>query len=72
MFMHLKNLRLFIFSSIKNLINYQRIIAPITSRCSQFRFKPLSTENQKKRLLFVCQEENVKISDEVYELKLND
>jgi len=48
--------------------NYvSRIIAPITSRCSQFRFKPLSIENQQKRLLFVCQEEDVKISDEALE-----
>nr|CAB3265537.1 replication factor C subunit 4-like [Phallusia mammillata] len=45
--------------------NYlSRIIAPITSRCSQFRFKPLSTEDQKKRLMMVCEKEGVKISED--------
>lgn len=45
--------------------NYvSRIIAPIASRCSQFRFKPLSMENQRKRLQYVCEQENVQISTE--------
>jgi len=48
--------------------NYvSRIIAPITSRCSQFRFQPLSLENQRKRLKYVCEEENVKIDDDAME-----
>ncbi|XP_039267217.2 replication factor C subunit 4-like [Styela clava] len=41
-----------------------RIIAPITSRCSKFRFKPLSEEDQKKRLLRVAETESVKISED--------
>lgn len=40
-----------------------RIIPPITSRCSKFRFKPLSEEDQRKRLLVVAEKESVKISD---------
>nr|XP_002129985.1 replication factor C subunit 4-like [Ciona intestinalis] len=41
-----------------------RIIPPIISRCSQFRFKSLSTEDQKKRLWMVCEKEGVKISQD--------
>ena len=51
---------------VTNII-FRRIIAPITSRCSQFRFKPLSVEDQKKRLLFVCDKEEVQIADEVFD-----
>lgn len=41
-----------------------RIIAPITSRCSKFRFKPLPEVNQKDRLLRIAEAESVKISDD--------
>lgn len=44
-----------------------RIIAPITSRCSKFRFKPLSDVDQKNRLLQICEKESVKISDAALE-----
>ncbi|XP_004834873.1 replication factor C subunit 4 isoform X2 [Heterocephalus glaber] len=42
-----------------------RIIEPLTSRCSKFRFKPLSDKIQQQRLLDIAEKENVKISNEV-------
>lgn len=42
-----------------------RIIEPLTSRCSKFRFKPLSDKIQRERLLDIAEKENVKISHEV-------
>nr|XP_060623412.1 replication factor C subunit 4 [Anolis sagrei ordinatus] len=45
--------------------NYiSRIIEPITSRCSKFRFKPLSDKIQRQRLLEVAEKENVAVSSE--------
>ncbi|KFO86443.1 Replication factor C subunit 4, partial [Buceros rhinoceros silvestris] len=45
--------------------NYiSRIIEPLTSRCSKFRFKPLSNKIQQQRLLDVSEKEHVKISSE--------
>ncbi|GAA99693.1 uncharacterized protein L969DRAFT_89546 [Mixia osmundae IAM 14324] len=41
-----------------------RIIEPITSRCSKFRFKPLDTTNTQKRLEYVCQKEEVQCGEE--------
>jgi replication factor C subunit 2/4 len=36
-----------------------RIIEPITSRCSKFRFKPLDQVNTKTRLEYICEKEGV-------------
>ncbi|POI36224.1 hypothetical protein CIB84_000025 [Bambusicola thoracicus] len=50
------------------------IIEPLTSRCSKFRFKPLSDKIQQQRLLDVSGKENVKITSEAvsYLVKVSD
>ncbi|KAG8581381.1 hypothetical protein GDO81_007653 [Engystomops pustulosus] len=45
--------------------NYvSRIIEPLTSRCSKFRFKPLADQIQTQRILDICKKENVNITTE--------
>lgn len=42
--------------------NYvSKIIEPLHSRCSKFRFQPVSGDFQKQRLLHICQEEKVRL-----------
>jgi len=46
--------------------NYvSRIIEPLTSRCSKFRFKPLPSAILLTRLRSICDAENVQCTDEV-------
>ncbi|XP_060533554.1 replication factor C subunit 4 [Cylas formicarius] len=48
------------------LCNYvSRIIEPLTSRCTKFRFKPLKEEFVFERLRYISQEEGVLVTDEV-------
>jgi replication factor C subunit 2/4 len=42
--------------------NYvSKIISPLHSRCSKFRFQPVGGEYQKERLLYICQQEKLKL-----------
>lgn len=52
--------------------NYaSKIIDPIVSRCTVFRFKPLKSDLVKSTLLNVCQKEGFKISDEGLKTLIN-
>jgi len=43
--------------------NYiSKIIEPLHSRCSKFRFTPIDHEFQKKRIFHICEKENVSLS----------
>lgn len=49
--------------------NYvSRIIDPITSRCTKFRFKPLARDKIIERLQYICREENVQIDNDVFDI----
>lgn len=46
--------------------NYvSRIIQPLTSRCTKFRFKPLGEEKIIERLEYICGEEDLKAEKSV-------
>jgi replication factor C subunit 2/4 len=48
--------------------NYvSKIIEPLHSRCSKFRFKLIDKEFQKQRIFTICKEENVQVSGEALE-----
>lgn len=52
--------------------NYvSRIIDPITSRCTKFRFKSLGEEKITERLKFIAQEENVNIGDDALKVMID-
>ncbi|XP_062901550.1 replication factor C subunit 4 [Mobula hypostoma] len=52
--------------------NYiSRIIEPLTSRCSKFRFKPLTDSIQEKRLRDICEKENVECDNETINMLIN-
>jgi len=43
--------------------NYvSKIIEPLHSRCSKFRFQPVGGEFQKRRLLHICEQEKVRLT----------
>ncbi|KAM4548153.1 replication factor C subunit 4 isoform 1-T2 [Odontesthes bonariensis] len=45
--------------------NYiSRVIEPLASRCSKFRFKPLANQIQEERLLQICAKENLNYTKE--------
>lgn len=49
--------------------NYvSRIIEPITSRCTKFRFKALARDKIIDRLQYICHEENVQIDNNVFDI----
>lgn len=48
-----------------------RIIDPIASRCSKFRFRPLDQENTIERLQYIAKNENVPYEDGVLETLLS-
>lgn len=49
--------------------NYvSRIIEPITSRCTKFRFKSLAAEKVVERLQYICHEEAVSVDEDVFKL----
>jgi len=54
------------------LCNYvSRIIEPLTSRCSKFRFKPVPTEVLSERLKTIAKNEGVEIQDSALDALLN-
>ena len=51
--------------------NYiSRIIEPLTSRCTKFRFKPLSVGSMMTKLKYVCDKEGVVCKDKVMLISL--
>lgn len=46
-------------------VRLNRIIDPLASRCAKFRFRPLEGDTMGDKLVAICAEEGVKVSDEV-------
>lgn len=44
---------------------HNKIIDPVVSRCSLFRFKPIEIEHIKNKLLYICDKEKFNCSDEL-------
>lgn len=52
--------------------NYvSRIIDPVTSRCSKFRFKPLDISSAEARLRYIAQTEGLQISPEILSMLIH-
>ena len=51
---------------------HNKIIDPIISRCSLFRFKPIESKEIIKKLQYVCEKENLKCSDTLLEKIVED
>lgn len=48
-----------------------RIIEPLASRCSKFRFTPLDSESASARLTYIAQRENVDVEKSVIDALIN-
>ena len=53
------------FCFICNYIN--QIISPISSRCAKFRFRPLSEESMKKKLMYISNKEKIHVSQNIFD-----
>lgn len=53
------------------LMHNARIIEPLASRCSKFRFKPLDSSSTSSRLLHIAHEEKVPMEDDVVKALIN-
>jgi len=48
--------------------NYvSRIIEPLASRCAKFRFKPLASGAMRERIEFICKQEGIEFSDQMFD-----
>lgn len=45
-----------------------RIIEPLASRCAKFRFKPISPQEAKNRLMSICKQENLSCDSEALDI----
>ncbi|KAJ3142058.1 hypothetical protein HK100_003253 [Physocladia obscura] len=59
---------IYIFWSSFPLTKYTRIIEPLTSRCSKFRFKPLDNESIRGRLTEIADKEGVQCPTETIDM----
>lgn len=52
-------------------VTSNRIIEPLASRCSKFRFTPLDSESASARLTYIAQRENVDVEKSVIDALIN-